>query len=154
MSTLHQTYIYVLNKSIQAYNQYTLDSLLHFFYQDHFCTYNKERNPSISANINTLIALKSYSNRTNQIPGFDEYVSRLVTKYNSLKINCVEDKWHLSPFYATSRAVFALHSLDNDLAEICVNRMIETQNSDFGFGINGSTLEETALGVVSDLFLV
>ena len=142
---LISNFIFVINKCNRSEHLETLSRLLTFFHEDHFLTYGEERNPSISSNINALIALKSYSNRSNQIKDLMNKLVDWLRSNISKKVLPFEDKWHLSPFYATSMAVFALHSLDNNLADICVNRMIETQNSDKGFGINGSTLEETAL---------
>ncbi|MBN1584526.1 MAG: hypothetical protein JXA89_27720 [Anaerolineae bacterium] len=104
----------------------------------YFVCYLVERDPSTSANIHVLEALK----------GVDEVdTTKIVTWLRNEQRDggYWKDKWHASPYYATGHAVIALVGTDNDLAKSAVEWILGMQRLDGGWGYyDGSTAEETA----------
>jgi hypothetical protein len=105
-----------------------------------------ERNPSISVNINGLIALRSFDKSSDVKNVMKKIVNWLESQtYPSNKGFIFEDKWHISPYYCISRAVFAFRGINDNFAQKCVNQLISHQKSDGGWGLgHESTFEETA----------
>lgn len=63
------------------------------------------------------------------------------------------DKWHISPYYVNSAALYALHEVGDDLAKSRLKWILKTQNDDGGWGHFGiSTAEETAYCLEALLF--
>lgn len=112
---------------------------------DYYLTFNFELDPSVSTNIHVLDLAKSCS----EFPNRDEVTERLVRflKKTMNPSGFWIDKWHVSPYYPTSHAVFALCDVDPTLAEKAVSWILDTQNEDGMWGENGGTLEETACAV-------
>jgi len=54
------------------------------------------------------------------------------------------DKWHASPYYATTHAVIALANYNNPLAIPAVEWILKTQNEDGSWGMYFPSAEETA----------
>jgi halimadienyl-diphosphate synthase len=114
------------------------DALYQFEREDYFVCYSFERNPSTSANIHVLEALK----------GVDKHRTEKVVKW--LRSTQVEasywvDKWHASPYYPTAHAVIALIGTDHDLAQSAVRWILDTQRLDGCWGhYDEPTPEETA----------
>lgn len=100
-----------------------------------------ERNPSVSTNIHILDAIRTQdSDQVNKMKGHIVdflYSTRVENKY-------WKDKWHASPYYATSHAMLALVGVDQNLIDSAIAWMIETQRSDGSWGVFAGTLEETA----------
>jgi len=123
------------------------DILSQFWETNHFRTYLDESHASISANIHALSALRhNLSNSENK---------QMAVKTTNWLRNQMEthgqlnDKWHLSPLYATSHAVSALADWDNDLVQTCVDYILSKQHACGGWG-HGSTAnpEDTAHAVL------
>jgi hypothetical protein len=57
------------------------------------------------------------------------------------------DKWHASPFYATSRVITALSGLDHTLVRRAVQWVLEQQHENGAWGFGEGTAEETAYAV-------
>jgi halimadienyl-diphosphate synthase len=118
-----------------------LASILAYEEKDHFRCFDLEANPSVSANIHILDALK--------LAGLDQKnssvykVIRFLHKAKGSNRFWV-DKWHSSPYYATAHAIIACAGLANDLVEESVRWIVESQNSDGSWGTYLSTAEETA----------
>lgn len=74
----------------------------HFEASDHFQTYNFERDPSFSANANTLLALLKAPNRTDFVSQIGKALRFLVSCWESGELR---DKWNLAPEY--SQMLFA-----------------------------------------------
>ncbi len=112
--------------------------LYQFEREDHFICYSFERDPSTSANIHVLEALKEV----------DELrVRKVVNWLRSVQVDghYWMDKWHASPYYPTAHAVIALISIDHDLAHSAVRWILDTQRSDGCWGYyDRPTAEETA----------
>jgi halimadienyl-diphosphate synthase len=114
------------------------DPLYQFEKGDHFACHPFERNPSTSANIHILEALK----------GVDEHRTDKVVRWlRSVQMegSYWMDKWHTSPYYPTAHAVIALIGVDNDLAKSAMRWIVDTQRPDGCWGhYDRATAEETA----------
>ena len=148
-------FVYVLNCCQIKSPINSLQVLLNFFRDNHFCCFldeTEENRKSISLNINALIALKSFP--TNKL--IEKIIPKVVdwikTEISDEKLVFSRDKWHISPYYAISRLIFAFHSLDNRLSQKCVDLLISDQKNDFGWGLCDSTLEETSLASLALCF--
>ena len=112
--------------------------LFQFEGETHYICYPYERNPSISANIHILEALKG-------VNAFG--VEKMLTWLRLAQTNgrYWADKWHASPYYPTAHAVIALIGVDHDLAKSAVQWILNTQRRDGCWGYYGRpTAEETA----------
>jgi halimadienyl-diphosphate synthase len=126
------------------------DSLRQFERGMHFACFERERGVSLSANAHTLAALVS-------LPASEQTVwagsiSKLVEfLYGArCKDGFWHDKWHVSPFYATTCSVLALSQCSEPSVRSRLVPTIEwileaNSESDGGWGVgDSSTLEETA----------
>jgi halimadienyl-diphosphate synthase len=112
--------------------------LYQFEGETHFICYPYERNPSTSANIHILDAIK-------QVQPF--VVDKMVKWLRKSQVDgrYWADKWHASPYYPTAHAVIALIGVDHDLAKSAVQWILDTQRQDGCWGYyNRPTAEETA----------
>jgi halimadienyl-diphosphate synthase len=121
-----------------------LASVLLYEEKDHFRCFDLEANPSISANIHVLGALGQ--------AGLNEKNSSVNKVLSFLRKAKGEqpywmDKWHSSPYYATSHAIIACAGLADDLVEDSVQWILNSQNRDGSWGTYLSTAEETAYAV-------
>jgi halimadienyl-diphosphate synthase len=112
---------------------------------DYYLTYMSELDPSVGTNIQVLDFLRS-------CPEFPEreLVTEKLLHYLKAEMHPPGfwvDKWHISPYYATSHAVFALCEVDPCLAEKAISWVLKSQNENGLWGENGGTLEETACAV-------
>jgi halimadienyl-diphosphate synthase len=55
-----------------------------------------------------------------------------------------EDKWHVSPYYASAHAVIACAGYASSLVQKTVDWMVASQREDGSWGLNQATAEETA----------
>jgi halimadienyl-diphosphate synthase len=116
-----------------------------------FRTYNYERNVSVSTNIHALDALSlmpHYPNRS------EVRKQVIVTLLENRKYNIYwTDKWHASPYYATSHALVALLKQEDYLIHECrhtIDWILHNQNHDGSWGFYGtSTAEETAYALTA-----
>ena len=135
---------------------YTMQYCVDFRVFDAYCTgeyymtFPYELDPSISANIHVLDFVQTCSH----YPEKEDVEDRLVhfLKKHMYSPGFWQDKWHQSPYYPTSHAVFALCDLDPDLAEKAVSWIITTQNENGTWGCEGGTGEETAYAVQALLY--
>jgi halimadienyl-diphosphate synthase len=111
--------------------------------EDHFACYPGETNPSLSAHVRLLAALR--------LLGYDARNQARIKKIVETLYRLDEngsfwwDKWHSSPYYVSSFALKALRGLADDLALSRLRWIIHTQRDDGGWGYLGqSTAEETA----------
>lgn len=118
-----------------------LASVLAYEEENHFRCFNLEANPSVSANIHILDALRQ--------AGMDR-------KYSSVQKIILfllqsrgdhpfwVDKWHASAYYPTAHAILACAGFANELVYPSVDWILKTQNRDGSWGTYMSTAEETA----------
>ncbi len=117
-----------------------------FYERDsHFECYPYEMDASIGANAHVLEALVAFPH-----PRQEELVEKLLAYLQSQKARGAYwfDKWHVSPYYATTQVIFAIAPLDRELIEDSIQWIEGTQRPDGGWGFYGfTTLEETALAL-------
>lgn len=132
---------YAVNPDVLGY--YELD--------EHFYCYKEETNPSLSAHIRLLAALRSCEDHPNY-PAWTEKVLKVLHRFDENGAFWW-DKWHASPYYVSGAALRALHGVDDALATSRSKWITRTQNDDGGWGYLGqSTLEETAYCLEALLF--
>jgi hypothetical protein len=107
----------------------------------YFRCFDLESTPSVSANIHILGALRH--------AGLDVMHPSVQKVSLFLKEVLTEetfwlDKWHASPYYATSQGVIAGAGYVDDLVETPVRWILNTQNKDGSWGFYMPTAEETA----------
>jgi halimadienyl-diphosphate synthase len=118
-----------------------LASVLLYEEKDHFRCFDLEANPSISANIHVLSALGQ--------AGLDQRNSSVHKVLNFLHKARGQnpfwvDKWHSSPYYATSHAIIACAGIAQEFVTESVQWIIESQKENGAWGTYLSTAEETA----------
>jgi halimadienyl-diphosphate synthase len=121
-----------------------IESVLAYEEQTHFRCYALEANPSISANIHVLGALRQ-AGFDNQHPSVQKILKFLRQAKNNGPYWI--DKWHSSPYYATTHAIMACAGFADDLVEDAVTWILSSQRSDGSWGITVPTVEETAYAI-------
>lgn len=138
--------------AFQVLNDYALlppsSGVLRLFEaDDHFFCLPLERNPSVSTNAHVLEALNAARDHIDR--------DRLIHKALQFLASCRvddrywRDKWHVSPYYATSRAIRALAGLEQQgqhLSAAAVAWLLETQHANGSWSEleSDGTCEETA----------
>jgi halimadienyl-diphosphate synthase len=118
-----------------------LASVLAYEEKDHFRCFDLEANPSISANIHILDALRQAG-----VGQKNSSVQKIFAFLRKAKGNNLfwVDKWHSSAYYPTAHAIMACGGFENDLVSDSVEWLIKTQNQNGSWGTYISTAEETA----------
>jgi len=117
--------------------------------ENYFWCFHDESDPSLSAHLNLLIALKHLGLEKDH--PWIRKTHHFITTYSNP--NNFTDKWHVSPYYAIHRAVHALHLIDNNFVTLLINNLLSEQRSDGSWGYYGpATLEETAYALNSLLY--
>lgn len=107
----------------------------------YFRCFDLESNPSISANIHILGALRQ--------AGFGKdhpAIMKLLRFLSEARNNNAFwfDKWHVSPFYATSHGAMACMGYDEVVAGVAIDWILSSQKADGSWGYYSPTAEETA----------
>jgi len=116
-----------------------------------FLTMDFERNASVGTNIHALEALAVMPDYPERPRVWEAVIEALVETqlYQSFWI----DKWHISPYYATSHIILALLRLEEyELVDYshAVEWMLHAQHEDGSWGYFGQgTLEETAYALLT-----
>jgi len=118
-----------------------LDAVQSYEHVYYYRCFDLESNPSISTNVHVLGALRR--------AGLEIHHPSVQKVINFLRETCEKgmfwyDKWHTSPYYATSQAVIAAAGYVDKLVENAVNWIVQTQNTDGSWGYYIPTAEETA----------
>lgn len=119
-----------------------LASILTYEEEDHFRCFNLEVNPSISANIHVLGALAQAGLGKNNTSV--QKALGFLRRSRDTHLPYWADKWHSSPYYATSHAIIASAGVDNELVGESVEWVLKTQNANGSWGTYLPTAEETA----------
>ncbi|MEU4569523.1 prenyltransferase/squalene oxidase repeat-containing protein [Micromonospora sp. NPDC023956] len=128
-------------------------SLWSFDTGEHFCTWPKEDGASITTNAHVLDAFGWHLRHTGERSRQHAAVVRRLTTWladrQAPEGSWSSDRWHASPYYATSCAVLALHGYGVGAAvEPVVRRAVRWvlagQHPDGSWGRWGGTAEETA----------
>ena len=130
------TYLALLRFGIEK----DLASVLAYEEKDHFRCFNLEVNPSISANIHILDALRQagLTQKNSSIQKIFQFLRK--TKTGAFWV----DKWHASAYYPTAHAVIACAGFESDLVSDSVEWLIKTQSNNGSWGTYLPTAEETA----------
>ncbi|MGH3382380.1 MAG: prenyltransferase/squalene oxidase repeat-containing protein [Actinoallomurus sp.] len=124
----------------------------------HFCTWPGEEGVSVSTNAHVLEAFGQYL-RTAGTGGTREAARRMKTvarvagwlRDRQREDGSWHDRWHASPYYATSCAALALRSFGGRESAAAVDRavrwVLDTQRPDGSWGHWAGTAEETAYAV-------
>jgi halimadienyl-diphosphate synthase len=118
-----------------------LDAVMRYEGEDYFRCFELEVNPSISANVHVLGALRH--------AGFEVEHPAVAKVLQFLKqMRFLEmlwfDKWHMSPYYPTSHVIVACAGYADEIIADSIKWIIETQKCDGSWGFYGATAEETA----------
>ena len=114
-----------------------------FEMDDYFWCYQGETNPSLSAHVRLISALRSGE----PTPTNQARIQKAVAVLYRLDENGSFwwDKWHASPYYVSGAGLSALHGIADDLARSRYKWILRTQNENGGWGyLERSTAEETA----------
>jgi halimadienyl-diphosphate synthase len=118
-----------------------LASILAYEEKDHFRCFDLEINPSISANIHILHALRQagLNQKNSSVQKIIHFLRRTRTDQNFWV-----DKWHASAYYPTAHLIIACAGFANELVEESVKWLLDTQNANGSWGTYIPTAEETA----------
>jgi halimadienyl-diphosphate synthase len=116
-----------------------------------FRTYDYERNPSVGTNVHALEALHAMPEYPKRREVREQILVTLLDK-RVYELYWV-DKWHASPYYATTHAVVALlaegHFLEHAY-QPAIDWLLHTQNDDGSWGyFQTGTVEETAYALTA-----
>lgn len=117
-------------------------SLLSYEVEECFSTFELESEPSISTNVHVLRALREagYKVEHPAVQKVLRFLKQVQTRHSFWF-----DKWHASPYYATSHAIIAAAGYADELVIGAIDWMLNTQNEDGSWGYyNMSSAEETA----------
>jgi halimadienyl-diphosphate synthase len=130
-------------------------ALCQFERDDYFVSFPYERHPSTGVNIHVLQALLRYPN----YPERDAAIVKVLRFLREARQHDSywSDKWHISPFYATGRAILALREVlesgemtVRDLFDNAVEWLLHMQNDDGSWGFYGNaTREESAYAILA-----
>jgi halimadienyl-diphosphate synthase len=127
---------------------YDVDGSCLFAYERdrHFAVLEHERDPSVSANLHILEALDTIPSRArgrvrDKILGFV-----LRARHHGAFWT---DKWHISPYYPTSRALMVLPSYVPEDMDASAHWLLATQRASGAWGHHAPTAEETALTLLA-----
>lgn len=116
-----------------------------------FRTFRFERNASVSTNAHALEALALMPEYPDRQEVWDRVVTLLLAsrRYQSYWI----DKWHASPYYATSHVLISLLHSDEPLVSECIGSvewLVHMQRSDGSWGhFSRGTAEETSYALLA-----
>ncbi|MGC9395597.1 MAG: type B diterpene cyclase [Anaerolineae bacterium] len=118
-----------------------LDAVLRYEQPFYFRCYDLESNPSVSANIHVLGALRraGFAKMHTSVQKVLNFLTQVRTNHTFWF-----DKWQASPYYATSHAIISCSGYADDVIINAVDWILKTQNQDGSWGYYMSTAEETA----------
>ena len=121
-----------------------IESILAYEENDYFRCYPLEVDPSVSANIHVLGALRQ--------AGFESSQPSVLKILRFLKQRKGEnsfwlDKWHSSPYYTTAHAIMVCAGYVDGLVTDSVDWILSSQHPNGAWGTYLSTAEETAYAI-------
>jgi halimadienyl-diphosphate synthase len=128
------------------------DAFVGYEQAEHFQCYPAEVDPSLSAHVRMLSALRLTNSNEERVLRWMDKVIQVMQRYDRDGYFWF-DKWHTSPYYLTSIAVRALYGICNYLVRPRIEWIRRTQQQNGGWGYYGmTTAEETAYCLSSLLF--
>lgn len=118
-----------------------IEAVLSFEEDEHYRCYTLEANPSVSANVHVLSALREAGLGTDH-PSVAKVLRFLQRTQAAWPFWF--DKWHASPYYPTAHAIIACAGYQESLVAQAVEWILHTQNRDGSWGFYLPTAEETA----------
>ncbi len=118
-----------------------VDFLEYMFHEDHYQTFLMERDSSLSTNIHMAAVLMNYRK--------DALLQTILGWLKREIVDAGKDtcKWHLSPMYTMGELARVMARIPDvqasQLAVYAANYLLSCQKEDGGWGIHGSTVEET-----------
>ena len=118
-----------------------LDAILRYEKPYHFTCYPLEADPSVSANIHVLDALRQAG-----LPATHPTVQKIIRFLRATARHGMFwlDKWHASPYYPTAHAIIAAAGYVDRLVSDAIRWILQTQGADGSWGYYLPTAEETA----------
>lgn len=118
-----------------------LETLFVYEESDYFRCFALEANPSVSANIHVLGALRQAGFAPNHIS-----VTKVVNflKRSRYLDSFWMDKWHVSPYYPTTHLLIIANRYVNEFVPDALQWILDTQFPDGSWGYYVPSLEETA----------
>jgi len=128
---------------LQATGRRVDSSILELFEaDDFFYTYAFERNQSVTTNAHVLSAVRDLASS----PSHRRIIVKLTHYLGRSRTDATwQDKWHVSPFYATAEVIRSLVGLANELVRPAIEWILASQHTGGGWGFEDGTPEETAL---------
>lgn len=124
------------------------DIFAQFEEEDHFRCFPHEIDPSLSATLRLVDALKLDPTHPKYEAWMEKAVGMLRRHYNSGVMWF--DKWHASPYYPVYVSVQALRGVADDIVATQVRWLLSAQQDDGGWGYYASsTPEETAYALMA-----
>lgn len=120
--------------------------LLRYERENHFAVLEYERNPSVSANLHILEAIKTLPERDQ--PRVRDKILHYVLGAREAGAFWT-DKWHASAYYPTAIALMTLPYFVSDKLEETVHWLLATQYPDGAWGQYEPTAEETAVTLLA-----
>ncbi len=121
-----------------------IEAVLRYEEEQYFRCFDLEANPSISANIHVLGALRQAGYPVDH-PVAQKVISFLARSRSTDGFWL--DKWHASPYYPTAHAVIVSAGYAEQLIEQAIQWFLRTQHADGSWGFYEATAEETAYAV-------
>jgi halimadienyl-diphosphate synthase len=116
-------------------------ALWHYEEETHFRCFDLESHPSVIANIHILGALRQSHHSTDH-PAVQKITAFLQSEKDARHFWA--DKWHISPYYPTCRAIIVCSGYVDQLVDEAIDWLMQTQNPDGSWGYFSPTSEETA----------
>jgi halimadienyl-diphosphate synthase len=118
-----------------------LDAVYHYEEPNHFRCSELETNPSISANVHLLEALRQ-AGLDKDHPSVQKIIGFL--RQNQEREGYWLDKWHASPYYATAHAAISSMNYDPEMAGAAIRWILNMRHPTGAWGLYMATAEETA----------
>lgn len=129
----------------------SLAGLRQFEQPGYFSCFPFERNTSVGANVHVLDAFVSSPTRSLHAGSIAKILAYLYDQRVDGRYWL--DKWHISPYYATSQVVLAAHEVAGELLAPTLRWLLDEQRPDGSWGLVEGTSEETAYAVQALLAL-
>lgn len=139
--------------SVLRWGGYSVDTgiFAQFEEEDHFRCFPHEIDPSVSATLRLIDALKTDTGHPHYEAWMHKALSMLRRAFSGGAMWF--DKWHASPFYPLCLSVHALRGLADDMVSAQIRWVLASQREDGGWGFYGhSTPEETAYAMLALLY--